>query len=96
MTTLEILRDIAIVLLVIEAFVLSLIPAAILFLCVRGMSWVLRQVRTSAPAVQGYFSKAAGVADQVSQRIAGPVIAVSARASQMKRMRSALFAFFKV
>ena len=83
-------RDLAVVLLVIEAFIMSLVPAAILYLAVRGMSWVLQQLRQLAPRVQGYFRKAAQVTDQVSHKVSAPIIGVSAASAQFSRWFSAL------
>jgi hypothetical protein len=83
-------RDLAVVLLALEAFVLSLIPAALLYLAVRGMMWLLRQLRVLGSRVQGYFRKAAQVADLVSRRIAAPIIAVNAASAQFNRWFSFL------
>jgi hypothetical protein len=85
-------RDLAVVLLALEAFVLSLIPAAILYLSVRGMSRVLRGFRTFAPRVQDYFRKASQVADQISRRAVAPIIAVYAATAQVRRWFSFMFA----
>ncbi|PKO21743.1 MAG: hypothetical protein CVU38_12970 [Chloroflexi bacterium HGW-Chloroflexi-1] len=83
-------RDLSIVLLAIEAFIISLAPAVLFYLCVRGISWVLEQIRTYAPQVQGYFRQGAEIAENVSQKIAAPFVAISAAAAQVRRWRSAL------
>lgn len=88
--TLETWRDLAVVLLALEAFVFSLIPAALLYLAVRGMAWVLKQLRTLAPKVQSYFCKAAQMADQASGRVAAPIIAVNTASAQLNRWLSSL------
>jgi len=83
-------RDLSIVLLVIEAFIISLAPAVALYFCVRGISWVLKQLRTYAPQVQGYFRQGAEIAEDLSQKIAAPFFAVGAAAAQVRRWRAAL------
>lgn len=83
-------RDLAVVLLAIEAFFISLIPAAILYLAVRGMLWVIRKLRAVAPIVQGAFRKAATISEQASHRMAAPVIATSAALARVGRVRSAV------
>ncbi|MCX6033174.1 MAG: hypothetical protein NT169_28305 [Chloroflexi bacterium] len=88
--TLENWRDLAVVLLALEAFVLSLIPAALLYLAVRGMTWALKQLRALAFKGQGYFRKAAQVTDLISRRVAAPIIAVNTASAQFNRWFSFL------
>lgn len=83
-------RDLAIVLLALEAFLLSLIPAAVLYLALRGVSWLIRKLRSVAPTVQGYFRKAATVTEEVSHRAVTPVITASATLAQLRGWRTAL------
>ncbi|MGQ9489733.1 MAG: hypothetical protein ACUVR4_11835 [Anaerolineae bacterium] len=83
-------RDLAIVLLAVEAFFLSLIPGVILYLTIRGVVWLSRTLRRVAPTIQGYFRKAATVAEQASQRAVTPMIAASAALAQLRGWRSAL------
>lgn len=85
-------RDLAVILLAIEAFFISLIPGVILFFAVRGMLWVIRKLRGGAPIVQGYFRKAATISEQASQRVAAPIIATSATFAQVHRWQTALAA----
>lgn len=84
-------RDLAIVLLALEAFVLSLVPAVILYFGVRGMIWLLRQVRGHAPTVQGYFRKAAQLSDRVSRRVVNPIIGIEAGMARARRSGSSFF-----
>lgn len=81
-------RDLAVVLLALEAFIMALLPAAALFFMVKGMSWVHRKLRRVFPTVQGYFRKAATVTDQASVKIAAPIIAADAFATQARYWRS--------
>jgi hypothetical protein len=81
-------RDLAVVLLALEAFVLGLIPAIVLFFAVRGMLWVIRKLRAVFPTIRGYFGRAAGISQRASHKIAAPVIAASAAAYQVRRWRT--------
>ncbi len=88
--TLDNWRDLAVVLLALEAFLLSLIPGVILYFGVRGVSQLIRKLRTLAPTVQGYFRKAATLTEEVSQHAVTPVIAASAALAQLRGWRTAL------
>lgn len=83
-------RDLAIVLLALEAFLLSLIPAVILYFALRGMSWLIRKLRSVMPTVQGYFRKAATVTEEISQQAVAPVITTSVALTQLRGWRTAL------
>lgn len=88
--TLDNWRDLAIILLAVEAFLLSLIPGVILYFAIRGISSLIRKLRSVAPVVQGYFRKAATVTEEVSQKAVTPMIAASATMAQLRGWRSAL------
>ena len=84
--------DLSIILLAIEAFVISLVPGVILFYCVKGMFWTIRKLRYVFPVVQGYFFKAEQITKETSDRIAAPFITVSATAAQTRRWQQSLIA----
>lgn len=88
-------RDLAVILLVIEAFFMSLIPGVILFFAVRGMLWIIRKLRAISPTVQSYFRKAATISEQASQRVAAPFIATSAAVAQAQRWRESSMTLLK-
>lgn len=88
-------RDLAVILLALEAFIISLVPGAILYFAVRGMLWLIRKLRVTAPTVQGYFAKAAVISEQASQRIAAPFIGASARIAQTRQWQVALASSFR-
>lgn len=88
-------RDLAVILLSIEAFIIGLVPAVILFFAAKGVSWVIRKLRGVAPTVQRYFRKAADISERVSQRAAAPVIAAGATSAQVNRWRSLTLAHLK-
>jgi len=83
-------RDLSVVLLAIEVFVISLVPGIILFFCVKGMLWMIRKIRGVAPVIQGYFRKAEQVSRIASERVAAPFIAASAAAAQVRRWQHSL------
>jgi hypothetical protein len=55
------------------------------------MTWVLKQVRTYAPVIQGHFRKAAQVSDQVSRRVVSPFIGADAGVARARRCCASLF-----
>lgn len=83
-------RDLAIILLAVEAFLLSLIPGALLYFAVRGISFLIRKLRSVAPIVQGYFRKTATVTEEVSQKAVTPMIEAGATLAQFRGWRAAL------
>ncbi len=90
MSVIATLGAIAAVIIALEIFVILLIPAIILFLAVKGMSWTHRQVHTHAPPVRALFRQAATVTEDISQKVAAPVFAASTAAARVRRMQAAL------
>jgi hypothetical protein len=90
MDTLHTLRDISVVLLAIQCFVVLLVPAALVYLMVRGLLWVQRKIRLYSPAVQGGFRRAATTAESASHRVASPVMRVNGLSARVRRMRDVL------
>ena len=78
-------RDLAVVLLAIEAFLIGLVPAVALYFVIRGMQWVTKKVRHGTPIVQGYFQHAARMSEKVSRRVAGPIISLESGAARTDR-----------
>ena len=77
-------RDLSVVLLCLEGFVLLLIPGAILFFLVKGMSALDRKLREIFPKVRGVFSRVNQVTRQVTDKVAAPVIKASATTAQVQ------------
>lgn len=88
-------RDLAMILLVLEAFIFGLIPGVILFFAVRGMLALIRKLRTLFPQVQSYFHKANTITRQVSDRVAAPVMAAHAASARISRLGTAAASQFK-
>ena len=81
-------RDLAVILLMIQAFVMALVPGVILFFSVRGMLWLIRKLRIWMPQLQSYFYKASEIACKARDKIAAPVIAIDAASARAKGMRT--------
>jgi hypothetical protein len=79
-------RDLAVILLVIEAFIMVLVPGVILYFSLRGMLWLIRKLRIWMPQLQSYFYKASEITRRVSEKIAAPVIALDATSARVKGM----------
>lgn len=86
-------RDLAVVLLALEGFIMGLVPAVLLFFSVKGLLWLIRKLRATGPVVQSYFRKAAEVSENVSQRVGAPFIAASATSAKLRGWRQSIAAF---
>jgi hypothetical protein len=93
--TLADLRNVSIVLLAFEAFVLGLVVGAAVYMSLRGTNWLIRHVRIAGPVVQGRFRIVANASENASQRIAAPFISVSASNAKARRVMSFLVPPFK-
>ncbi len=91
--SLETLRDIAVVIIALEVFVMLVAPTVMLFLAVKGLGWVMRKLKYYAPMVQMRFRQVADTADRFSGKVAEPVIASSAYAARVRRVRQTAFSF---
>lgn len=87
-------RDLAVVLLALEALIMGLVPAVLFFFSVKGMLWLIHKLEASAPVVQGYFRKAAEISETVSQRAGAPFIAASATSAKVRRWSQAVAQFY--
>ena len=83
-------RDLSIVFLALPAFILGLVPAVLLYFLIRGMEWVLRQLRSVAVPIQAQFRKVADLTERASQGITAPIIATKSSAEQVRRWLSFL------
>lgn len=80
-------RDLSIVLLSLEAFVLMLIPGALFFFSLKGLRAIETKMLEISPKVQGVFRQANLKTNQVSDKLAAPFIAASAANARVKAMR---------
>lgn len=92
MEIIPILRDIAVVIIALEVFIMLLVPAVILYFAVKGIGWVQKQVQKYGPMVRFRFGQAAQITEDFSHKAAAPVILSSAAATRVKRTRAALAA----
>lgn len=88
-------RDLSVVLLCLEGFVLLLVPGAILFFAVKGMNALDRKLREVFPKVQGVFRQVNRVARQLTDKIAAPVIKTSATTAQVQAIGRRTASLFK-
>jgi hypothetical protein len=90
--TLADLRDLSIILLALEAFIIGLVPAALFFFMIKGVFWLNRKVSIAGPRVRGYFRKAERSTKIASEKIAAPFITASATTARVKRWQHTLAA----
>jgi hypothetical protein len=90
------LRDIAVVIIALEVFIMLLIPAVILYFSVKGISWVQKQVQKFGPMVRFRFAQAAQITEEFSHKAAAPVIVTSASVARVKRVRATLAASLSI
>ncbi|MBC8447631.1 MAG: hypothetical protein H8D78_07770 [Chloroflexi bacterium] len=83
-------RDIALVILIVEAFVLSLVPLALFYFGIRGMQALRRKLDPLFPTVQGHLRRVAQGTHNVSERIVRPFIALSGLRAQAQGTKQAL------
>lgn len=88
-------RDLSIVLLVLEAFILMLVPGVILFFSIKGIQALQNKLREYAPKVQGVFHQVDRTSRKVSDKVAAPFIAVSAARAQVKGLQRGAASLFK-
>jgi hypothetical protein len=88
--TLENWRDLSIILLAVEAFVIVMVPAAVFFFTIKGVLWMNRKISIAGPIVRGYFRKAERSTKIASDRIAAPFITASATTARVKRWQHVL------
>jgi hypothetical protein len=88
-------RDLSIILLVFEAFIIGLIPLVIFLALNKGVFELNRRIGIAGLIVRSYFRKAEEITKIASGRIAAPFIAANATAAQVKRIPQALMSSSK-
>jgi hypothetical protein len=88
--TLADLRDLSIILLAIEAFIIGLVPAVLFFFMIKGVLWLNRKLPVAGSVVRGYFRKAERSTKVASERIAAPFITAGATTARIKRWQRSL------
>lgn len=79
--------DIATVLVVFQTIITLLVPVVLVALAARGMIVLNRKLKVVMPQIQGYARQLSIKSDQVSKRIAEPVIKREAKAASRQAMR---------
>ena len=83
-------RDIALVILIIEAFALALVPLAAFYFAIRGMRVLRLKLDPLFPMVQGRLRRMAQTTRTASERIVRPFIALSSLWAQAQDTTQAL------
>ncbi|MDH7484726.1 MAG: hypothetical protein QHJ81_00445 [Anaerolineae bacterium] len=83
-------RDIALVILIVEAFVLSLLPLALFYFGIRGMHTLRGKLDPLLPVAQKRLRSIAHGSQDISARIVRPFIAVSCLRAQAQGTIQAL------
>jgi hypothetical protein len=89
------LRDLSIILLVLEAFVVGLVVLVIYLALNVGAFQIDRKNRSTGAIVRSYFSKAERSTKIASERIAAPFITASATTARVKRWPHSLVSSFR-
>jgi hypothetical protein len=90
-------RDLAVVLIAIEVFILCLVPGVILYFIVRGLSWLIAQVRHYGPLVRARFAYVAELAERYSHKPVEPILQAHELRAKVPRMGEvAVSSFSKV
>ncbi len=79
-------RDLSVVLLCLEAFIMTLIPGAIIFFSIKGLRALEKKLREVSPKVQGVFHTVNRATRQASDKAASPFIAASAANAQVNAL----------
>jgi hypothetical protein len=84
-------RDVALVVLIAQAFVLALVPAAAFYYAIRGIIALRRWLEPVIPAAQDRLARVAQSTYEVSDRIVRPIIALSIQRRQVQSAMRALW-----
>jgi predicted PurR-regulated permease PerM len=93
-STLDILTDIAIIIIAVQLFVILLVPLFLFFFSIRGVTWAQTQTKLYGPRVRGIFRQAAEVTEEVSNTVMTPLLVAETSATRVNRIRAALVATF--
>jgi len=91
----ESLRDVSVILLAIESFVLLLIPAAILGACVYGVHWLRRKLPPLFAQAHKYLALVQLYVNRACAAMVAPTIRMHAVAAQWGAWRNTLAGFVK-
>jgi hypothetical protein len=88
-------RDLSIILLVFEAFIIGLVVLAIYLALNVGAFQINVRIKNAGSIVRSYFRKAEQSTKMASGRIVAPFITASAATAQVKRWQHALVSSFR-
>jgi len=67
-------RDVALVLLIIVAFIIGLVPLGIFYFAIKGMNWLMPKARHYLPLARSYFKRAEEMTKRPSETSVAPLI----------------------
>jgi hypothetical protein len=67
-------RDVALVLLIIEAFIMGLLPLVILYFAIKGMNWLTSKARYYLPLARSYVTRVEEATKRSSEMASAPLI----------------------
>ena len=84
-------RDISVVFIIFETFILLLVPLGVLYFALRGMQWVRRKLAALLQSARQSVATVPGRAEQISRRISDPVVNTRRRLTKFQAATSALW-----
>ena len=84
-------RDIALFILIVEAFVLGLVPAVVFWYAIRGMKALSPKLEPLIPIAQDRLARIAHVTQNVSNTLTDPIISLSSRGQQARSTLHAMW-----
>jgi hypothetical protein len=89
--SLDFWRNVAVIWLCFQGFILLLVPLAIAFVTVRGMGWVLKRVPPLFHKAQGYSGLMRSKTEAFADKAAEPVIRARSKSKQAATVLERLF-----
>lgn len=80
--SLDFWRNVAVIWLCFQGFFMLLIPLALFYFLVRGMSWVLRKTEPLFHKAQGYSGQMRNKTEAIADKVAQPLITVHSKVRQ--------------
>lgn len=92
--SLEQLRDLSLVIIGVETFLLCLMLAVVLVFAIRATTGAIAKVRTAGPVARGFFRRMAQGAERSSQKLTAPMVSLSTARARFTHTVSAAYSAF--
>ncbi len=89
--SIEFWRNVSVVWIAIHAFILFLIPTVIAYFLVKGINWLLAKTALGFAKAQGFSRQVNQKTEDLSNRVAAPLIAVHSKANRAQKIGKSLF-----